>query len=518
MSPGDAPLGRGRAEPAASRPELLAALGFFALGTFLRAHHITGHELWIDEYVTSWAIAGESWREVWQRALEIQVQSPLYYLLVRTFVEVFGEGALALRLPSLVCGIALLGFAYVVAMRLFSNRRVALVTVAAFALDERLIFYSRDARPYAMALLCATASFFFYAELLRDERWRTRLRWILLTAATYYVHYLFGAILLVQALHYALHRPHSFARLRRDGSALAFLGVLMAPGALQLNGLYIRRRLLDWVPPGDGAFPGLDLALEFLDLRVLGLVCVALLFAIAIERPRSLRLPGSWLGLLLLWLGIPLLLVLVASPLLGVNLVYPRYVLVIVPAVALLYGTLAGLPRGARLAWLVAAVFVSATAVLSVKPMLEGDGQFSNWYRDQRWASATGALAKRYRDGDLVLYGTRFVELDAVVRGEARAVVTGFAAWPVRAHLPPERDFQLRALPYRYTPETTRKLLRGLGESAGRVWIIGLPKAVRRATPLIEREAGLQVAKRQRYGIVHLVLMTQQHQRPSPEA
>jgi uncharacterized membrane protein len=165
---------------------LLGAVGFFALGTFLRAHDVTGHELWIDEYGTSWVIAAESWRDVWRRVLEIQGQSPLYYLVVRAFVDVLGPGPLALRLPSLVSGIALLGFCYVVALRLFADRRVAMATVAAFALDERLIFYSRDARPYALALLCATGSFFFYAKLLCDERWRTRLGWILATAAAYY--------------------------------------------------------------------------------------------------------------------------------------------------------------------------------------------------------------------------------------------------------------------------------------------------------------------------------------------
>jgi hypothetical protein len=368
-----------------------------------------------------------------------------------------------------------------------------------------------------MALLCATASFLFYVQMLRDERWRSRIHWILLTAATYYIHYLFGAILLVQALHYALHRPHSSARLRRDAPALALLGVLLAPGAVQLTGLFLRRRLLDWVPVGEGAFPGLDLALEFLDLRVLGLVGVAALLAMVIERPRSLPLARSWLGLLLLWFATPLLLVLIVSRLLGVNLVYARYALVIVPAVGLLYGAFAGLPRSALLGWLIAAVFVCATAVLKVHPMLEGDGVFTNWYRDQRWTRATATLARHYRPGDLVLYGTRFVELDAVVRGEGRAVVTGFSAWPVRSHLPRGRDFQLRPLPYRYTAETRQKLLRSLRESAGRVWIIGLPEAVRKATPLIEGRAGLQVAQRQRYGVVHLLLMTREGSSPPPE-
>ncbi len=187
--------------------------------------------------------------------------------------------------------------------------------------------------------------------------------------------------------------------------------------------------------------------------------------------------------------------------------------MIIVPAEAFLYGSLVGLPRANWLGWLVLGVFVSATLLFRVGPMLDEQGQFDVWFTRQRWSTATETLARQYRDGDLVLYGTRFVELDAVLRGEAPAIVADFASWPVRAHLPRDRDFDLRPLPYRNTPETKQYLLRELRRHGGRVWLIGLPEAIRNTLPIAEREGGLRVANRQRYGAVHLVLMTQdQHE------
>jgi 4-amino-4-deoxy-L-arabinose transferase-like glycosyltransferase len=483
------------------------ALALFAAGTFLRVNDFTTHPLWIDEYGTSWVVAAETWREVWWRALEIQGQSPLYYSIVRASVDLLGDGTFALRLPSLVCGIALLGMGPWLALRLFEDRRVALASLAAFAFDERLIFYSRDARPYTLALLCAVASFWFYAKLRQDDRWPSRIGWILSTAATYYVHYLFAMVLLVQGVHALVWRPQGRERLRRDAATLALLGATSTPGLWQLVHLFGRRQSLDWVPADGGAFAGLALVLEFVDLRLLGVVGAAACGALLFEGTRSLRLSRSSLGLLGLWLGIPLLLVSAAPLWLGVNLIHARYVLVLLPAVALLLGALVGLPRGARVGSCLLVVLVAAFGVLGVKPMLEGKGAFGSWHFGQNWGGATADLVGQHRGGDRVFYGTNFVELDSIVTGKAPPVMVDFASWPVRAHLPGDREFGLQALPYRYTRETRLALLETLGQAEGRVWLIGMPEPVRRALGLATRAAGFRSVAHTRHGVVHLVLL-----------
>jgi len=495
LAPGAAPLG---------------ALAFLLLGAALRTRGITGFEPWIDEYGTWWTIAGGGWGDVWQRALAVQPQSPLYYLVVRASSDLLGGGLLALRLPSLVCGVALIALGYVAAFRLLGDRRIALAATAALALDERLIFYSRNARPYALALLCAMASFLLYAELLRGGGRRARLGWVLATAATCYAHYLFGVVLLAQGLHCAMQGPRRRGALRRAAPALALLGALLMPAAVQVAGIHGRRQLLDWVPRGDGALASLSLALELLDLPVLAWVCGAVLLVVWIDRQRIVRVSRAGPGIVLLWLSVPVLFFAAVLPLLGVNLLHERYLLVAVPAVGLLYGALLGASRSAWLGWLPLAVFVCATGALRIVPMLEGQGRFGGWYHEQRWSEATALLVAHHRAGDLVLYGTGFLELDAAVRGEGTPARVGFAEWPVRAYLPPDRAFRLRPLPYSDTADMDRRVLETLAEEprAERVWIIGLSESVRRAARLARDEGGLRVSGHRKHGFVELVLMT----------
>jgi len=62
-----------------TRPELAALTALLAVGASLRIYGLTDHGLWIDEYGTWWAVAGENWSHCWHRVIAIHGQSPLYY-------------------------------------------------------------------------------------------------------------------------------------------------------------------------------------------------------------------------------------------------------------------------------------------------------------------------------------------------------------------------------------------------------------------------------------------------------
>jgi 4-amino-4-deoxy-L-arabinose transferase-like glycosyltransferase len=492
-------------EKALSPASRWAAIAGLGLGALLRAHDFDAHPLWIDEYGTSWVVAAENLAGVWDRALAIQGQSPLYYLVVRGFVDMLGDSSLALRLPSLFAGIGLLAVGYWMALRLFKDPRVALASLAALALDERLIFYSQSARPYALALFCACLSFGLYARLLVDPRFRVRIAWLLASAATYYLHYLFGVALLAQLLHSVLRHPHSMARLRVDAFGFALLAGLLSPGVLQLAALHARRHVLDWVPPSQEAWAGVQLALSFFDLRILGVIGAGLTLALLLERPRTLRIPRSGLAVSALWFGVPLFVVSLGSLWLGVNLLHPRYVAVIIPAVALLWGAALALPESPRWTVGLLGIFVIANILWGLLPMRDGNGVFDQWYRAQHWQSATLRLAEQSRAGDLVLYGTRFVESDAVTRGEAPSQVVDFVSWPVRAHLPDGASLRLRALPFHFSPGTLQPLLLEMQRSGARVWIIGLADAFAPLLPRAKRQLGLAVQSHEEHGNIHLL-------------
>jgi 4-amino-4-deoxy-L-arabinose transferase-like glycosyltransferase len=412
----------------------------------LRAWGISDRGLWIDEYGTWWTIAGETWGDCWRRALEIQGQSPLYYLTVRLSVELFGISALSLRLPSLLFGIALLALSYPLALRLFRDRRIAILTVLAAALNERLIYYSQEARPYAMGLLCVGASFYFYAALLDRGSFGARLGHVITTVATYYTHYLFGVVLLVQLLHLAAQRPWRWARWRPWIATMALLGPMMVPGLWQLRAIFARRQGLDWIPLGSGPLVILQPAMDLVDAPLLGAVSAAALLAWVWRREGRLALREAHPGLVVLWLAVPFLLFSVLPRLFGINLLHALLV-VLAPAVPITYGALMGLPRnGALRASLPLVVFLCLSLGLRVVPWLRGEGAFS-WFFQHGWEVAVKMLVRMHREGDLILYRTGFVELDDAVRGEASPATTGVHRVAHPGAPPVNWEFGLRRFP-----------------------------------------------------------------------
>jgi uncharacterized membrane protein len=182
-------------------PTARVAIAIVGLGAFLRAYNVGVPELWIDEYGTRWVLADLPLGETVSRVVHFHGQSPLYYLIARVSCGLFGVSAFSLRLPSLLFGIGVLAVAYPLGVRLFRQRHAALVALALFAVNERLIFYSQDARPYALALLCAMLSFLFYVDLLGTDTAARRVAYVLSTAGAFYAHYLFGLVAVVQLLH-----------------------------------------------------------------------------------------------------------------------------------------------------------------------------------------------------------------------------------------------------------------------------------------------------------------------------
>jgi len=489
-------------------------LAILAAGTALRAWGITDHGLWIDEYGTWWTIAGGTWGDCWRRTLEIHGQSPLFYLTVRLSVDLLGPSALSLRLPSLLSGIALLALGYPLALRIFRDRRIALLTVLAFALNERLLYYSQEARPYAMGLLFAAGSFYFYTALLDRGGLGARIGYLLATLATWYTHYLLGVVVFVQLLHLATQRPWAWARWRPWIATKGLLGLMMLPGLWQLRPLFARRQGLDWIPLPSGPLAVIEPAMELLDATLLGAVGVTALLAWLWRREGRLVPPGAHPGIAALWLAVPFLLFSVLPLPFGINLLHARYLVVLLPAVPMVYGVLMALPRGGTLrASLPIAVFVCLAAGLQVIPWLQREGAF-HWFFKQGWESAVQELVREHREGDLILYRTGFVELDDAVRGEVSPTTTEFIGWPILAHLPEDGDFRLAPLPYSDDPEMAAHLDSILREAskARRVWVVGLElnekrNILHRLMRNARRRYGMQVVTKSQYGFVHLILL-----------
>jgi len=141
-------------------------LPFLLAGTYLRVAGIWRMPLFGDERHGIEHL-GEGWSELWSR-FDAYGTHVAYPLLEKTSVELFGRSAVALRLPAVVAGVAALWILYPIARR-FVGAAPAFAATAWFALNPMHVYYSRFARPYAVAVLLALV-LAWLLERASDER------------------------------------------------------------------------------------------------------------------------------------------------------------------------------------------------------------------------------------------------------------------------------------------------------------------------------------------------------------
>lgn len=138
-APGRAPLGRWQWA-------LLGAL--IGVAAALRFPTLDQQSLWSDEAATVEVIRLPLGRMLDQVA-ETQATPPLYYVLAWAWVHLFGSGEWGLRSLSAMLGVATVPVSFAAARQLIGNR-AALVAAALVACNPILVWYSQEAKAYAL--------------------------------------------------------------------------------------------------------------------------------------------------------------------------------------------------------------------------------------------------------------------------------------------------------------------------------------------------------------------------------
>lgn len=184
--------------PAAARPRELdrrvvwaALAAILVLAGALRFYGLAIQSLWSDE-LSTWE--GSAHRI--PPSLH-EVNPPLYFLMMDGVIRLAGDSETVLRFPSAVAGTLAVLVMFLVGRRLFSDME-GLVSAGLLAVLWPAVFYSQEARPYAMLLLGALASTWLWLDLVARLRGaperRGRIAWVgaayaATAAATAYLHY-----------------------------------------------------------------------------------------------------------------------------------------------------------------------------------------------------------------------------------------------------------------------------------------------------------------------------------------
>jgi mannosyltransferase len=116
--------------------------------------------LWLDE-ANSWLLAKYPLSELLAN-IRASPGSPLYFLLLKLWVQIFGDSERALRALSLAMSVALVPATYALGVHTLS-RRAALIGTLLLALSPLQLYYAQEARVYMQLALVATACLTAYA-------------------------------------------------------------------------------------------------------------------------------------------------------------------------------------------------------------------------------------------------------------------------------------------------------------------------------------------------------------------
>ncbi len=100
---------------------------------------------------------------------------PLYYALAWGWAKLFGNAEFGLRSLTALFGAATIPAAYLAAREL-ASRRTGLIAAAIVAVNPVLIWYSQEARSYAVLIFFCALSLAFFARSLRTRNSRATSR------------------------------------------------------------------------------------------------------------------------------------------------------------------------------------------------------------------------------------------------------------------------------------------------------------------------------------------------------
>ncbi len=389
MSAAAPPLARaGRSRDAAAELARWWPLAVLTLlAAVLRLSTLGLQSFWYDEAFTVVRDLHPSLGSTLHSVVHTENNPPLWYLIAWADSRVLGTGAVALRLPSALAGIALVPVAWGIGSEL-AGRRTATLLAALVAVNPLYVWYSQEARPYGLFLFTAGLAILCF---LRADRvpTRSRMAWFVVSAALAMLSHYFAVFLLFGMVLWLLRAP---GERRRRGlvaaaalvlAGLALLPLVIAQGGhgTQWIGSWALSSRLQAIPQyyltgysGGPLGHGVELLVALPVLAGLVIGVRALLGAPPQESAREREALTVMLLLAAAGILLPL-----ALALFGADYLAPRNLVAAMLPVSAVIAILVGSPRTGRSGALVGALIVLASLAITIDVNLSPRLQRGNW-------------------------------------------------------------------------------------------------------------------------------------------
>lgn len=213
--------------------------GLLLLGAILRFATLDLQSYRYDEAVTVGRVLHPSLFDTLAAVPRSESTPPLYYALAWLWSRAFGTGEAGLRSLSALAGTASIAVVYLGARALPLPRRAGLIAAAIVAVNPVLIWFSQDARAYALVLLFTALSFLFFARARRSYSKRDLGWWAATSSLALLTHYFAAFVVVPEAVLLLSSRFLPLSGKKRELSGGERRRVIVAIGAVIATGVLL---------------------------------------------------------------------------------------------------------------------------------------------------------------------------------------------------------------------------------------------------------------------------------------
>jgi mannosyltransferase len=170
------------------RPELWLVGALTVVAAALRFSTLDLQSFWHDEAVTVGRVLDANLFTTLDRVPGSEATPPLYYALAWAWTKVFGSGEAGIRSLSAVFGVATVPVAWW-AGRVLIGRAAGVGAAALVAVSPYMVWYSQEARAYALLVLLCALSLALFGEVVRGRGGRWLVGWAVASALALATHY-----------------------------------------------------------------------------------------------------------------------------------------------------------------------------------------------------------------------------------------------------------------------------------------------------------------------------------------
>ena len=208
---------------------LQALAAITVAGAVLRFATLGVQSYWLDEAATV-NLLHKSFGSMLSGVVSGESTPPLYYVFAWLWAKVFGTGEAGLRSFSALLGTATIPLAFVLGRRV-GGATAGLISAALCAFNPLLVWYSQEARSYALLVLLSGLTLLSMLDVLERPTGRRLALWAAAAIAALATHYFAGFLIGGEAM-WLLYRTDARGRVAYAVGAVVLAAAALLPLAL----------------------------------------------------------------------------------------------------------------------------------------------------------------------------------------------------------------------------------------------------------------------------------------------